>query len=505
MKNINFYEPNRQNALGIILMWLRNLRKFANILLPFLVVLVSSARSRSFLVVMGIAAGIVFVLILLLVFSYFQYQRFYFYVEDDQFIIEKGVFSRKKLNIPFERIQSVYLSQSLLQRILKITGIEIDTAGSNIKELNIAALDKAYAEGLRNFLLNKRQAAIEGTLENEEPRQTVVTTPVIEAEKEVLIKVGIFDLLLIGLSQNHIRTGLVALGALLAYAQQFRHFNQEEIKTYLDESSLFLLKSGWSIALTLIMAFFIISLLISLVLTVFRFFDFKAEVENSGIRISSGLLSRKEYQVPENKIQYLEWRSNPIRKLLGLKTLVIRQASSNQMNRARAVLVPGCREADLNRFYAKYLPETDSKKTIEMFPAPFYRLRLLLFFWLIPTLVLTTAGFFESILWLFAAMYAAAVPIFVFKYVRSINIQLTEDGLRIHKGWIFPNAIDLKLFKIQNMELTQSVFMERRGLYTVKIHTAAGTVSAPFLPGKSAHQLLNYGLFKIENNHLKWM
>ncbi|MCH8555311.1 MAG: PH domain-containing protein, partial [Schleiferiaceae bacterium] len=109
MKNINFYEPNRQNALGIIIMWFRNIWKSVNIFLPLIVVFASSARAKSLLMAVGIAGGIILVLLLLLVFSYFQYQRFFFYVEDDQFILEKGVFSRKKLTIPFERIQSVHL------------------------------------------------------------------------------------------------------------------------------------------------------------------------------------------------------------------------------------------------------------------------------------------------------------------------------------------------------------------------------------------------------------
>lgn len=504
MKNINFYEPNRQNALGIIIMWFRNIWKSVNIFLPLIVVFASSARAKSLLMAVGIAGGIILVLLLLLVFSYFQYQRFFFYVEDDQFILEKGVFSRKKLTIPFERIQSVHLSQSLLQRILNITGLEIDTAGSNAKELNIAALDRPYAEGLRNFLLNKREAAIEGT-ETEGLEENEATLSKALPPKEVLLKIGIADLLLIGLSQNHIRTGLAALGILFAYAQQFRDFTEDEIEHYIEDSALFLMQSGWSIALTLITLFLFISLLISVVLTVFRFFDFKAEVENKGIRITSGLISRKEYQVPENKIQYLEWKSNPLRKLLGLKTIIIRQASSNQMNQASAVVVPGCRESHLATFYQKYLPETQTDTYQEISPAPFYHLRLFLFFWLIPSLALTALSFYEPFFWPFAGCYVVLAPLFVHQYFKSIKIQLTTDGLRIFKGWVFPNAVDVKLYKIQNLELTQSVFMERRGLYTVKIHTAAGTISAPFLPAKTAYQLLNYGLYKVENNHQKWM
>jgi putative membrane protein len=63
----------------------------------------------------------------------------------------------------------------------------------------------------------------------------------------------------------------------------------------------------------------------------------------------------------------------------------------------------------------------------------------------------------------------------------------------------------LKLYKVQNISLNQTLFMERRNLYSVDIHTAAGTLTLPFVAAATAFELSNYLLYQVSCSNKKWM
>lgn len=515
MKNIDFSVPTRQNALGIFVMWSRNIWRSFNILLPIGVVLFNVGK-KGVLSSLMLTFIIIFIFILILIFSYLQYLKFVFFVEDNQFVLEKGVFNKTRLNVPFDRIQSVHLSQSLVQRILGITGLEVDSAGSKAKEMEIAALDKAYANGLRSYLLEQMEAAREelsGILPQDpaDPADFEAAVTPTQAQKpafkaKTLLKLDLGDLLLVGLTQNHIRTGLAAVGIIFAYVQRFRDFSDEEVTEMMEDSASILMQSGAAIIATGITVFLLISLMASLVMTLFKYYGFKAVSEAKGIRITAGLLARREYQVPENKIQYLEWRSNPLRKLLELKSVFVRQASSGQRNNAGAVVIPGCKPHHINEFYGQYMPETLEAAAATFKPDKFYGTRLLLFFSLVPTLgMLALSYWVHPWFQIGILVFAVGAPVFIIKYVASISFNLYSNGLRVEKGWVFKKVVDLKLFKVQNISLNQTLFMERRNLYSVDIHTAAGTLNLPFVPAHTAFELTNFLLYQVSCSTKKWM
>jgi putative membrane protein len=505
MRNSDFSTPTRQNAVGILVMWTRNIWRSFNILLPAIVI-GFGGKNAGIINTLYLTAGIVFVVILMLILSYLQYLKFVFYVEADQFVLEKGVFNKKRLNVPFDRIQSVHLHQNIIQRLLGVTGLEIDTAGSKGKELEISALDRSYAKGLQQFLLDKKEAVLQVALpEGEVPAET--SERPLEQERTPIIKLSFIDLLLVGLSQNHIRTGLAAIGIIFGYLQQFRGITEDEMEDYIHDSAIFLSQSGVGIFFTIFFIFVVLSLMTSLILTIFRFYGFEASSGLRGIYIGSGLLARKEYQVPENKIQYLQWKSNPLRKLLGLKTITIRQASSVSSNAVGSVVIPGCTERHLKRFYQRYLPETsDFEPIFTTKPVQFYLIRLFIFFWLLPSIGGWLILWFKyPIILVPVAAYTLLAPIFIYQYFKSISATIFADGFRLTSGWVFPKTIDIKLYKIQNVTLYQTIFMARRHLYSLKAHSASGTITIPYLPREHAYQLFNFFLFKTITSNQKWM
>jgi len=445
------------------------------------------------------------VLVLFVSYSFIEYRNFLFHIQDGQFILQQGVLQRTRLSIPIERIQSIHLKQNILHRIFNITALEVDSAGSKSSELEIKALGKPYAKGLRDFLYEIKDEILDAEKEAETEIHELVENA--EPKKaKTLLKLSAKEVFLIGISENHIKTGFVALAVIFGYGQQLTQYVEDQVDAYVEESTNLLMQSGISLIITLLILFLIISVLLSLIRTFLKFFNFEATTDSRGLKIRSGLLSIKEYQVPHNKIQNITWSSNPLRRILGLRTIQIAQASSVAEDKKSLVEIPGCKEESVRTLYEDYFPETLGHASAQYKPDLFMRYRIILFKAVIPSIIFAALGFF-----LYSWVYAVAIiwlilaSIISVKYYQSILLKVYPEGLKISKGWIFPNTVDLKLFKVQNVELTQSIFQERRDLATVVIHTASGSFEVPFLKKPLAHSLTNFLLYKVEVSNKKWM
>ena len=72
--------------------------------------------------------------------SIIAYFKFYYYIKDDEFIIEKGIFQKTKINLPFDRIQTINFEQNLIHQAFNVVRFEVDSAGSAGKEISLQAI-----------------------------------------------------------------------------------------------------------------------------------------------------------------------------------------------------------------------------------------------------------------------------------------------------------------------------------------------------------------------------
>lgn len=81
---------------------------------------------------------------------------------EDEIKIESGVISKNYDSIPYSRIQNVGIERSLLQRILGISTVNVQTAGRSSgigsavsAEGNIPGVDKQVAEQVRETIMSR--------------------------------------------------------------------------------------------------------------------------------------------------------------------------------------------------------------------------------------------------------------------------------------------------------------------------------------------------------------
>ena len=74
------------------------------------------------------------------------------------------------------------------------------------------------------------------------------------------------------------------------------------------------------------------------------------------------------------------------------------------------------------------------------------------------------------------------------------------------RGGLFGDKAEtLPIIKLQNVEVNQSPYQRRKALANVKIYTAAGSVTIPYISHYKAVELADYLLYKTESSHKKWM
>ena len=160
MINTDFSVPQRQSKLGLIVLFANSVFGFLKAMWIVIILFFINADQSE------IVKGIGFVAISLLffaIYSYLKYHNFTFYVDDhhDEFVVQHGIVNKTKTVVQLHKIQQVNLKQNLIQRLVDVYQIDIDSAGSEHKEGMITAVSKAVAMDLKEKLLNNERQFVD--------------------------------------------------------------------------------------------------------------------------------------------------------------------------------------------------------------------------------------------------------------------------------------------------------------------------------------------------------
>lgn len=105
---------------------------------------------------------VVFAAVIMLV-HVWAYRHLYYEVGTAELTVYSGIFSKKRVHVPYARIQTVDQKASLLQRIFGVCNVVVDTAGgASNKAVVVPYLTKQDADRLRIELYSRKRMAIEG-------------------------------------------------------------------------------------------------------------------------------------------------------------------------------------------------------------------------------------------------------------------------------------------------------------------------------------------------------
>ncbi len=496
-------EPQRQSILGVAVYMIRHFRALITI---FIALFAVGSKLTWFWYLLGFA--LLPVLIIFGVVSYYEYQNFTFQVKDNSLVIHKGVFFKERLVIDIDRIQSIQITDNLVQRALGVVALKVDTAGSKGDELEIPALKRTYANALKDLLYRKKKQLAQGEFHSESLPygESIETEEEEEGKEQVLVHLRIRDLLVVGLTENHLRTAFIAVAFIFGTLSQY----QKTVESYLDQSvdvyAEQALRSGVKVVLLLIFLFTVVSVLVSIFRTVLRFYDLKAVLRSDAVEISTGLVKRNSFRVPIRKIQYVKWVTNPLRRWVGLESAKLKPSSSvGQDGKKHRIEIPALRIAQ-SEILANGIFPAYRNPSFTLIPdaASYGRFfAIITGIVLVPFLIFGYTGFGYLVFWLL--FFLPLIGVLGYRYGRSVVLSFDSAYVLIRKGWFFTNRVILPTYKVQSIAIHQNIFIAHRNLCHLRLYTAAGELDLRYLPVDDARKLYDFLLYNVESSGEGWM
>jgi len=445
-------------------------------------------------IVMGATAF----LVISITISVLHYWFFRFQLDDDAILIRQGVIKKKQLDIKFDRIQGINTQQNVVYRYFGLVTISFDTAGSSGSEGNLPAVTRSFAESLRS--------KISGTTEH-------VGVPAAATDSGALLRLDWRDMLRIGLADRRALIVFAIIGPLL---ERLGDDADQVIANYLeraaDNAFQFGVAGGVIIVTTTVVGLILLFALVSIGAAFLRYHNFELFLDGSRLQSVGGLLTRHELSMHLSKIQTLRLEQGVVLRWLGRYRLSARQARSSQkQGKDKNFIVPVITAEAANHLRELLLaPEGDDLvqiPTSECFEpiSPYYMRSHILFVGLLPALLATSVFWLEfGIASLASLLWLPVVILLSYQSWRRAGYLLSAEGLVRRSGLIGYRSVALLFRKVQRVTVTQSRYQRRKGLASLRVYMASGSVRIPYLGHAAAKQLRDYILYKVESSQLAW-
>lgn len=120
----------------------------------------SATGGYGFLAILALLIIILLVTGIVMLVRFISYRYIWYEYAGDEFSYYSGIISKKRVHIPYQRIQSINQKTSLFQRIAGVCTVSIETAGgAENKAVILPYVEKSAAEALRRELFERKQLA----------------------------------------------------------------------------------------------------------------------------------------------------------------------------------------------------------------------------------------------------------------------------------------------------------------------------------------------------------
>lgn len=410
-----------------------------------------------------------------------RYFSFSFRIEGDELITQEGLLERKQRSIPLTRIQEVRIEQGLWHRLFNVAEAKIETGSGAGVEASLSVLSRAEVERLRQAVFARR-AQIRAAAAPLDAERASAPQP----EAIIIRQLGFGDLLLIGLTTNHLLSALVLLGALWNFADDLLPASiYEQAGRFVARHAGRLSTQDAATATAIAVAGLLLSVLVLFLIGVFfstigafvLFYGFTLSARGEDLQRRYGLFTERASSLPRRRIQTLKIEEKLLRRCLGLATLRADTSGSRRDdkddNTGRDTLLPLARLAEIEALLPRFFPDftADEMEWRRVSPLAIRRG----FVKGAVVCLLLAAALFIVQRSLIAAGPLLLLPLVYFvsrANYRSLGYALGANHLRTRRGWLARATHIVPLDKIQAVEIRRSPFERRLGLATLSVDTA---------------------------------
>lgn len=397
----------------------------------------------------GIYKSLLFGSIIILVVSimyFIDWHNTIFYFEENSISYKKGTINVKKREIPFNKINTVDISQSMIQKLLDVYQIKIDT-GSVIEEKSeiVLLLESSRASEIRNLLLEKNTDNIDEDTTNEYTLSSK-------------------DLLIYTLTSNVILSGMgiifVIINFIDDYINEFLNINLID-RIIPSDNAVFKM-------VLIFILFVIFSIFIAIIRNYIKYDGFRVYIENDKLNIKYGMCNKKNYSFQRKKIKGIHIKQNFIMQKLNLRTIEVESIGYGDEEGEKAILYPICTEKLQKNIIEDLMPEFSFKGTINKPPKNsifrFMIKKLIFAFIIICFLVYKFSYGYLSILLI------PFVLVVGFLEYKNTAMGMSENLVYMCCNGFNRNQSIIKMSAVQSFEVSETYFQKLKGLSNYKIN-----------------------------------
>ncbi len=403
-----------------------------------------------------------------------RYFSFRYRIQGRDLVTSEGIIGRKERHIPLEQIHEIRIEQNILQRVFDVVEAVVETAGGEGAEAKLAVLSRTDAENLRSAVATRSAASKNPLVTQSEiaPSQTAT----------IIRQLGLRDLILHGLTSNHLLSALAIFGALWAFANEVLPNSVFKILSqYLKIAAGEMVHQGLRGAMLIAGAAFIVAmtvgLLVSVVGSVALFFDYTLSRRAGELYRRYGLLTRRASSVPQRRIQVLKIEETMMRRWFGLATIRADISGSKKEheddNKGRDVMLPIVLRDELPVLLPEFFPQLihDEAEWKNVSPLAIRRHTVVS----TVLILLVVVGIFVATKSFLSFLLVLLIPLVYWlnvKSYREFGYALGTQFFRTRKGWLGRALHIVPLEKSQVIVVRQSPFDRRHGLASLSIDTA---------------------------------
>jgi putative membrane protein len=270
--------------------------------------------------------------------------------------------------------------------------------------------------------------------------------------------------------------------------------------------------SGVSIGLAVAAALLLLFMAISIAAAFLQYHKFELWLDGRTLRSRAGLLTQHEHSMDLGKIQTLRLQQGIVQGIEQRFHMTARQAVASGKRRNKKVFaIPSVTAAQAGTLRRNFLaPEagvlSQDPRSADFRPVSRYYLRSpILFAGIVPALLLAAGlwlplGAF-SLLFLFWPLPVAAAA---YRRWQRAGYLMDNNEIVRRSGFLGYRTVGLLFRKAQRVTVMQSRFQRRKGLATLRIYMASGSVKVPYIAHAEAKQLRDYMLYKVESSQQAW-
>jgi putative membrane protein len=449
-----------------------------------------------------VPAGIGLVVVIAGVVAYFITS---YGIQNGALVVRKRGLWRQERIIPLERIQNVTMSQTFLEKLLRVQTLNVETAASGAAEAKLKSLSLVRADAICRELLGTAHTPLRQKSDAEDPA--------------LVYRAELKDLVLAGALQNRAFYILAVVGGL---------FNNNigdgirSIYRFLDRSSLFKAASGSPIVSVLaaivgLFLFLAIGWVVSIVMSVIKYHGFRVTRTPKGLDVQYGLFTTMRTTIPIDKIQSINTTASWMYRIFDLSTLQVFSVGGSPLGNSGeasssggtvmpggTMLAPVARPEVVRRLTQLIYPKADVEAMEYRACHPYYKRTQFIAPMIAWLCVICAASFayrtFTSLqspvsaaLWLLPVGLIFASVIWTLWSInvryRRFGFHLGSDFLAVRTGTFSVNHTILPIANVQTTNIDDSPFSRKRGLANLTVTTPASSAVIPCITKEDAQSI----------------